>query len=137
MKASREEKKIEALARMKLWGIYPPTIRQFKNEDLISESVPPVGACFWISGEQLARVRDFEKQHNALVYHVVHSYTNIGELESYLYVSDYPEEWRQDRKDIGYGQQLVYVLNHTMPDCSEFGSIGVKRSPAAGLIRTW
>lgn len=137
MTVSREEKKIEALARMKKWGIFPETVKQFKNDDLISESTPPVGACFWIEGEQLERVRRFEEEHNALVYFVIHSYTNIGELENYLYVSDYPEEWEQDREDIGYGQQLCYVLNHDAPECSEFGSIGIALTPAAGLRRTW
>lgn len=137
MTVSREEKKIEALARMKKWGIYPPIVKQFKNDELISERAPPLGACFWIEGEQLARVREFEEKHNALVYHVIHSFTNIGEMESYLYVSDYPEEWEQDREDISHGQQLCYVFNHDMPDCSEFGSIGVALTPAAGLRRTW
>lgn len=137
MTVSREEKKIEAIARMKMWGIFPETVKQFKNDDLISESIPPVGACFWIEGEQLERLRRFEKENNALVYFVIHSYTNIGELENYLYVSDYPEEWKMDRDDIGAGQQLCYVVNHDMPDCSEFGSIGIELTPAAGLWRTW
>lgn len=137
MTASREEKKTEAVARMKKWGIYPPIVRQFRDEGLVSESAPPLGACYWLSAEQRARVREFEEEHDALVYHVIHGFTNIGELENYLYVSDYPEEWDMDREDIGHGRQLVYVLNHTMPDCSEFGSIGVERTPAAGLRRTW
>lgn len=137
MEISREEKKIEAINRMKLWKIYSSTIQQFENEDKVSESVPPLGACFWIEGEQLERIHKFEQEHNALVYHVIHSYTSIGELESYLYVSDYKEEWETDRNDISNGQQLVYVFNHDMPDCSEFGSIGIKLTPAAGLRRIW
>lgn len=134
---TREEKKTEAIERMKQWGIFPETIKQFEKDDLISESLPPVGACFWLNGEQLQRVREFEEKHNALVYFVIHSYTNIGELENYLYVSDYPEEWEMDRDDIKAGQQFVYVHNYDMPDCSEFGSIGIERTPAAGLRRAW
>lgn len=137
MNISREEKKIEAIARMKAWGIYAPIVKQFEKEDLVSESAPPLGACFWLNEEQLARVREFEEQNNALVYHVIHSYTNIGEMESYLYVSDYPEEWERDRQDIGEGSQLVYVVNKDAPDCSEFGSIGIALTAAAGLRRTW
>lgn len=129
---TREEKKTEAIERMKQWGIFPETIKQFEKDDLISESLPPVGACFWLNGEQLQRVRAFEEKHNALVYFVIHSYTNIGELENYLYVSDYSEEWEMDRDDIKAGQQLVYVLNRDMPDCSEFGSIGIRLTPAQG-----
>lgn len=137
MNISREEKKIEAIARMKAWGIYAPIIKQFEKEDLVSESAPPLGACFWLNEEQLARVREFEEKNDALVYHVIHSFTNIGEMESYLYVSDYPEEWEMDRQDIGEGSQLVYVVNKDAPDCSEFGSIGIALAAAAGLRRTW
>ena len=122
---------------MKLWGIYAPIRKQFEKEDLVSESSPPLGACYWLDEAQRKRVAEFEEQNNALVYHVIHSYTSIGEMESYLYVSDYPEEWERDREDIKDGQQLVYVFNHDMPDCSEFGSIGVALTPAAGLRRTW
>lgn len=60
----------------------------------------------------------------------------MGEMESYLYVSDYPEEWEMDRADISYGQQCVYVYNADYPDFSEFGSIGIELTPAAGLRRT-
>lgn len=137
MKVNREKKKIEAVARMKKWGIFGETIKQFEKDDLVSESRPPVSACFWLDAEQKKRVEQFEREHDALVYHVIHSFTNIGELENYLYVGDYEEEWEMDREAIEDKQQLVYVLNHSMPDCSEFGSIGIEPTPAAGLRRTW
>lgn len=101
MNVSMEDKKAEAVERMVLWGIFPETVRQFEKDGLISESIPPVGACFWVEGEQLERIRKFEEEHNALVYFVIHSYTNIGELENYLFVSDYSEEWEEyDRAGI-------------------------------------
>ena len=104
MNISREQKKCEALTRMKMWGIYLPTCMQFEKEDLVSESAPPLGACFWLDAEQLARVRAFEEKYDALVYHVIHCFTTFGELENYLYVSDHPEEWEDDRNDIKSGQ---------------------------------
>lgn len=137
MNISAERKKAEAIARMKKIGIFPETIKQFEQEDLVSQSLPPVGACFWIEGEQLERVKEFERQHNALVYFVIHSYTSIGEMESYLYVSDYEEEWETDRADLENGSTLAYVHNLDAPECSEFGSIGFAVTPAAGLRRTW
>lgn len=73
----------------------------------------------------------------ALVYLVVRSYTTFGKMDCYLYVSDYTEEWAQDRDDIKEMQPLAYVYNHDMPDCSEFGCIGIAGTPAAGLRRTW
>jgi hypothetical protein len=137
MEISKEEQKKEALKRMKMWNIFPETIRQFGEDDLLSESCPPFGACYWVEGEQLQRVKEFEEKHNALVYFVIHGYTNIGEIENYLYVSASPEEWELDEEYIQDGCQVVYVYNHDMPDCSEFGSIGIERTAAAGLKRTW
>ena len=132
-----KDKRVEAVKRMKELGIFPQTIEQFRKEKYLSQSEPPMGACYWVEGEQLDRVKAFEKEHNALVYHIIHEWTNIGELENYLYVSDYEEEWEMDHEDIKEGRVLAYVLNKTMPDCSEFGNIGVALTPAAGLKRTW
>lgn len=64
-------------------------------------------------------------------------YRHKPEAAGYLYVSDYPEEWEQDRADIREGQQLVYVYNKDDPALSELGYIGVTRTEAAGLHRTW
>lgn len=137
MNVTREAKKAEAVERMKALGIFGPTISQFEKSDLISQSLPPVGACFWIEGEQLQRVREFENENNALVYFVIHSYTNIGEMESYLFVSDYPDDWPLDRRDIKENMPLAQAYNADAPWCSEMGHIGIELTPAAGLRRTW
>ena len=81
--------------------------------------------------------RKFEEKYNAVVYHVIHSFTNIGELESYLFVSDRPDEWETDRKDLKSGQPLAWVYNYDEPDWPELGYIGVSLTTAAGLRRTW
>lgn len=142
MNATIEEKKAEAIARMKLWGIHSPITQAFENKSLVAESVPPIGACYWLNEAQKERVKKFEEEHNALVYHVIHHTAIFGgtdkfELEEYLYVSKYPEEWAYDRAHIEEGQQLVYSYNLTAPECSELGYIGIKRTPAAGLARIW
>lgn len=82
-------------------------------------------------------LRKFEEEHNALVYAVIRDYFNICTMDAYLYVSDYEEEWEDDREELKNGEVLAYVRNLNDDECSEFGSIGVKRSPAAGLVRTW
>lgn len=137
MNISKEEKKIEALARMKALRIYPETIRQFKDEGYISISEPPVGAFYWAEGEDLAKIKEFEDKQNALVYLVVRSYTTLGKMDSFLYVSDHPNEWPSDRKNLKDGETIAYVYNHDAPDCSELGYIGIARTIAAGLRRTW
>ena len=139
MRISIEEKKAEAIERMKALGIFPQTIQQFKNEDCISISEPPLGAFYWAEGQDLERIRQFEAENDALVYVVIRSYTTIGKLDSYLFVSDYAEEWEVDRKNIrevGDGL-LAYVYNHDAPECSEMGYIGIAPTDAAGLRRTW
>lgn len=135
MNVSLEAKKAEAVRRMKKIGIFSDTVRQFEKQDILSESQPPLGACFWVEGEQLERVKEFEKEYNALVYHIIHCYTTMGEMESYLYVSDYEEEWEMDDMDLDDGYAMTYTVNIDAPDCSEFGSIAFRLSPAAGLIR--
>ena len=136
MKISREEKKSEAIIRMKALGIFPDTVKQFKDDGYVSISEPPFGAFFWAEGDDLQRIRDFEDQNNTLVYLVVRSHTNIGKLDSYLYISDCSEEWERDREDIQNMEPLVYVYNHDMPEYSEFGYIAIEKTMAAGLIRT-
>lgn len=137
MSASREEKMVEAVARMKMLGIFPETIRQFQEDGKVSISEPPHGAFFWMEGEALDRVLDFEEKYNALVYVAIRSYTTVGKMDCFLFVSDHPEEWNMDRDDIKQGQTLAYCFNFDMPDCSELGAIGVAPTSAAGLRRVW
>ena len=92
---------------MKLLGIFPETIRQFEKGGFVSISMPPLGAFFWAQDEDLARIREFE------------------------------EEWSNDRQSLVDGEAFAYVYNHDCEWCLEFGSIGIKRTIAAGLVRTW
>lgn len=137
MNISVELKKAEAVARMKILGIFPEAIRQFEKDGLVNRSEPPLGALFWIEGEDLERMHKFEEKHNALVYAVIRNYYSIGKMDSYLFVSDNEEEWERDREELQNGSVFAYVNNLDDDECSEFGSIGVQRSPAAGLLRTW
>ena len=77
----------------------------------------------------------FEEEYNAVVYHVIHSHTNFGELLSLLYVSEHEEEWEYDREDLEEGIAVAYVENLTYWDCSEMGSIGIEPRNG-GLART-
>ncbi len=137
MNISIEEKKVEAVARMKMLGIFDQTIKQFEKEGFVSISEPPFGAFYWAEGEDLEKIKEFEQEHNAVVYVVVRAYTEIGMMDAYLYVSDHKSEWKMDREYIKDMTPMSYVVNHDAPDCSEFGSIGVARTIAAGLKRIW
>lgn len=137
MNVSIEEKKTEAISRMKMLGLYPSIIREFGLNFTVNRSDPPLGILYWVKDKELEELRAWETKHNALVYHVVRSYTTFGILDTYLYVSDDKEEWDVDRDDLEDGSALAYVVNHDMPDCSEFGYVGVKTTSAAGLVRTY
>ena len=133
MNVQLEIKKQEAIDRMKALGIFPQTINQFKGGQ-VSYSEPPLGANYWVNEEQEKIIKQFEAEHDALVYFVIRSYTEFGKLDALLYVSDYEEEWEMDREDISAGYAFAYVYNYDVPEFSELGSIGVKER-FGGLIR--
>lgn len=137
MKVSREEKKQEAVRRMLALGIYNETIKQFEKDDFVSISEPPFGAFYWVEGKELEELRAWEKEHDALVYLVVRSYTEFGKMDAYLYVSDHREEWKSDMDSLKCGETIAFVVNRDAPDFSELGYIGVERTVAAGLKRIW
>lgn len=136
MKVSMEMKKSEAIKRMKALDLYKPYIMSFekRNEIFLSEMTGGVYE-FSSDKELIAKVKEFEKEYDALVYHVIHTYTEFGELYNFLYVSDYKEEWNSDNEDLKDGYVYAYVWNKTDEYCSEIGSIGV-RGKFGGIVRT-
>ena len=134
-KVSREIKKEEALKRMKALKLFDPCIKSFKNKDEVQLS-EYTGGLYEFSGnaELTERVREFEKEYNALVYHVIHSPTTFGDLYNLLYVSDHQEEWDMDNEDIKDFYVMCYVWNKTDDWCSEFGTIAVQPR-FGGIVR--
>lgn len=135
MNVSREIKKEEAIKRMKALHLFAPCTDAFKKRDEV-QFTEITGGLYEFSGDEelTAQVKEFEEEYNALVYHVIHTYTAFGELYSFLYVSDYQEEWEMDNEDIKDNYAMAYVWNKTMPDCSEFGSIAVMQK-FGGIVR--
>lgn len=132
---SIEEAKAEAIERMKVLKMNEKAVRDFRDDDRVNKS-DHFGALTGLNKHEKAVVKEFEEKHDTVVYHVIHQFTNIGELNSLLYVSLDDSEWEMDREDLTEGQALAYVVNKTCPNCSEFGSIGVKSS-FGGVIRAW
>ncbi len=138
MNVSREIKKVEAIKRMKALGLFVPCIKAFKRDEVqLSE---PTGGLYEFSSnaELTAKVKEFENEYNALVYHVIHTPARIDgevmDMYNFLYVSDYQEEWEVDNADIEYGYTMSYVWNKTIDYFSEFGSIAVQ-GRFGGLVR--
>ena len=131
----KAKQKQEALERMKMLNLHGNIIKEFDKEGIVNLSENG-GFLYWLDSDQQAIVDEFEAEHDALVYHVIHDCTEIGELYSLLYVSKYEEEWEDDRNDLKDGYALVYVKNMDDDFCSEFGSIGVKPQ-YGGLVRMY
>ena len=137
MNISREFKKEEALKRMAELDLFEPCIRAFKNRDEVQLS-EMTGGLYEFSGETelVEQIKEFEERYNALVYHVIHTFTEFGELYNFLYVSDHEEEWEMEWEDLQGNYVFSYVWNKTDEWCSEFGTIAV-RQKFGGLIRTY
>lgn len=136
MNVSMEIKKTEAINRMKALDLYKSYIKAFEDRDEIFMSEMTGGVYEFSENTALVdKIKEFETEHNALVYHVIRTVTQFGELYTFLYVSDYKEEWDMDNEDIKDGYALAYVWNKDDEWCSEFGSIGVK-GYCGGIIRT-
>ncbi len=131
MKSNQKE---EAIKRMKMLKLHENAIKEFKESNVINKSENG-GMLYWLEDKEKAIVKEFETKHNMLVYHIIHNYTDFGELYALLYVSNDEEEWGYDQEDIMTGSVIAYVKNVTDEWCSEFGSIGVKPR-FGGLVRT-
>lgn len=133
MESFRDSQVEEAVARMKLLGILKTPIKEFKKDGVINRSEN--GILYWLDDEEKQMVADFEKEYSCVVYHVIKTFSTLGLMYSLLYVSKHTDEWEMDRADIQEGRAFVYVVNKDMPDCSEFGTIGIRPS-FGGVIRT-
>ena len=134
MNITRDEKKIKAIELMKKLDIYRPYIKGLQKEDNVCYFENYGGYWAYQEPSLIEKVKELEEQHNCLVYAITHEYTSIGEMYSFLIVTDYEEEW--DTLLEKYGNQyygFAYVWNKDDDMCSEFGTIAL--SSFGGGIR--
>lgn len=138
---SKEKQKQEAIRRMKALKIMPQVIEDFKNNDRVyySERQNAMfnAVLYWLDNhdEYVQIVKDFEKEHKALVYHCQLTHTRDGDLLSLFYVSKYENLWNVDKYNIENKEVFAYVHNMEYPWDSDFGYIGVRPS-MGGIVRT-
>lgn len=133
MKRTVEKAKKEAIERMKILKLSRNAITDFKDDDRLYKS-ENLGFLYWLYAEEEEMVKEFEKEHECVVYHVIVSRTNIGTMYSLLYVSLDDEEWAEDRADLQNGQVLAYAVNKDALEFSGIGYIGIKPQ-IGGLVR--
>ena len=138
MKTNLKEQQTQvAIKLMETMDLYKPYIKAFKEKGIITLYENYAG--FYIEEteqELLDNIKEFEKEHDCLVYAVTHEYTQFGECYDYLIVPKYEEEWNDL---ISYSNQtkhvvFAYVVNKDDPWCSEFGDITVNQF-GGGLVR--
>lgn len=130
-----EEKKQEAIKRMKMLELHHSCIEAFESKDEIWLSEDN-GILFDLSQRPhiLQQIREIEHEYNFLVYHGILTRTNFGTLISLFYISDEKDEWQLDYDDMKENYACVYVLNLDDDICSEIGSIQYKKING-GLVR--
>lgn len=115
--------------------IYKPYIKGFKENNQICFFENFGG--FWAEQEPelMAKIQEFEKEHNCLVYAVTHEFLEFGECYDFLFISDYEEDWEEMLYPQGNMYYVsAYVWNKDCEWCSEFGTIGI-RSFGGGIKR--
>lgn len=136
MNITREIKKQKAIELMKQLDIYKPYIQGFEMNDTICFFEQFGG--FWVYQEPELdkKIKEFEEEHNCLVYAVTHEYLEFGECYDFLFISDYEEEWDYMLERLSESKYIAcaYVWNKNDDLCSEFGSI-VIRSFGGGIKR--
>lgn len=135
MNIANEKKFVEAIKRMKRFGIIEDAVKQFVEDKIVMCTDSRKEALFCLDYGQKKLVRKFEEENDAVVYMVVRSYASFGPMDSFLYVSDYEDEWEYDNDDICNRCPMTYTYNYGAPAFSQFERIGV-RSALGGLVRT-
>ena len=135
MNIEREIKKEKAIENLEKLDIYEPYIKGFKDEDNICYFENYGGYWAWQEPELIEKVKELEEEYNCLVYAITHEYTEIGEMYSFLIVTDYEEEFDMLlEKDGSKYYAFAYVWNNDDEDSSEFGTV-VLSSFGGGIRR--
>ena len=133
---NRELMKKEAVDRMHKLNLFPTAIREFENENKLNFSFD--GITFWLDDAKKKAVELFEKQYDALVYHVIEDHHKINgetfDSINLLYVSSNENEWEMERADLDDRTPLAYVINDAA-HLKEIGSIHITVNCIGGVAR--
>ena len=132
--ASEETLQIEAIERMKKLGLSEDAVVAFRRDKKIMMSEN--GVLKKLDNEfVLKEIENHRKEFKDYFYHVIHSFSNLGETYECLMVSPYLEDWGYERDMLKQNIVYCYVINISCPTNSEAGSIGVINYRGS-LVRT-
>ena len=121
--ATEEQLKKEAARRMRELKLLPNIVSDFEKENKLYMSEN--GHTFELPKNVEEMVRKHEEEFKEKIYHVIHSFSNIGETYEMCYVSPYLEDWNYEKQMMKHNIVYAYVENISAPENSEAGSIGV------------
>lgn len=131
---SKKEMKEEAIKRMKILRLHQNVLDDFINENKLNKSETSFGSLYWLDEKELEMVKDFENKHNVIVYHIIHTFSNLGETYELLFITKEKEEWEAEKVDLKNGFALAQVIVMDYSPDSEMGYIGIENING-GLVR--
>ena len=131
---SKKEMKEEAIKRMKILRLHQNVLDDFINENKHNKSETSFGSLYWLDEKELEMVKDFENKHNVIVYHIIHTFSNLGETQELLFITKEKEEWEAEKVDLKNGFALAQVIVMDYSPDSEMGYIGIENING-GLVR--
>ena len=102
------------------------TLINGRDAELYGVETEPTDLDF-IKNVIVPKTKAFEEMYKAKAYAVIYSdFGEIGKHLTILFVSNYRDEWEDDRKWLEKMEPIAYVCNLTYPEYSEFGTVLLK-----------
>lgn len=137
---NESEQKQEAIHRLEILKVPEDIVQDFAEEDRLVICTAPLGVYRNVIAEEIRQVSNFEFNYGAYVYLGIQTILDQNTVfNSWLFVSDYKEEWPEEVFDLKNATTYAYVYNMAEPELSEIGLIGFKYGgfKGTGLIRTY
>lgn len=119
------EKEIDIRKKILNFDIRETSIRALVNSHYV-ELYGVETVCF-IGKVIVPKIKAFEETYKVEAYAAIYSdFGEIGKHLTLLFVSNYRDEWEDDKKWLEKMQPFAYVCNLTYPEYSEFGTVRLK-----------
>lgn len=130
---TQRQKAVECLSKLSVAPFY---IEKFVDEGKVYVFENYVGYLVKRFAGLEAKIKDYEREHNCIVYAVTHEVFSFGECFNFLNVPVYEEDWKYLVNAVGSNihRVMAYVWNKSREHCSEPGSV-IIHSFIGGIAR--